>query len=122
MIPADHPIEMGACGSEPSLSAHLHGSRTRLQAPIAADDEPRMRIPPRARMRRAAGETEHMNEPIALTRPASRRRHHRRSRAQAGGRLYCRTNGCASFLDIDEQRGIASCHICGYTRRIARPN
>jgi len=63
-----------------------------------------------------------MNNPMTLTRPASRRRHHRRSRGIAGGRLYCRTNGCTSFLDVDEQRGIAVCHICGYTRRLAGLN
>ncbi len=48
-------------------------------------------------------------------RSASMRRMRRRSLAT---RLYCRTNGCASFLEIDPERGIAACPICGYTRRL----
>ncbi len=41
------------------------------------------------------------------------RRRTRRARA-----LYCATNGCTSFLDVDERRGVAVCHICGYERRL----
>jgi hypothetical protein len=33
-------------------------------------------------------------------------------------RLYCRTNGCTSFLEIQPERGIAVCPVCGYTRRL----
>lgn len=32
-------------------------------------------------------------------------------------RTFCRTNGCASFLDVDPRTGIATCPICGYVRR-----
>jgi hypothetical protein len=40
-----------------------------------------------------------------------------RRRSVATTRPYCRTNGCASFLDIDPTTGVASCPICGYTQR-----
>ena len=33
-------------------------------------------------------------------------------------KLYCRTNGCASILEVQPEGGIASCPICGYSRRI----
>ena len=41
-----------------------------------------------------------------------------RRRTSNAGRLYCATNGCTSFLVIDEAAGIAHCEICGYTRRL----
>jgi len=50
-------------------------------------------------------------------RQSSMRRMRRRS-AQAT-RLYCGTNGCTSFLMIDELGGVAHCEICGYTRRLS---
>ncbi|HKG56520.1 MAG TPA: hypothetical protein VKA85_04690 [Candidatus Limnocylindrales bacterium] len=40
-----------------------------------------------------------------------------RRRASAALRPYCRTNGCASFLDVDPTTGTASCPICGYMQR-----
>jgi len=49
-------------------------------------------------------------------RASSMRRMRRRS-AHAT-RLYCATNGCTSFLVIDETAGIAHCEICGYSRRL----
>jgi len=33
-------------------------------------------------------------------------------------RLYCRTNGCTSFLELQPEKGIAACVVCGYTRRL----
>ena len=48
---------------------------------------------------------------------ASSMRRMRRRAAQAT-RLYCSTNGCTSFLVIDEVAGVAHCDICGYTRRL----
>lgn len=48
-------------------------------------------------------------------RSASMRRLRRRS---MGHRLYCGTNGCASFLEVDLGRGLAVCPVCGYTRRL----
>ena len=41
-----------------------------------------------------------------------------RRRAVNANRLYCATNGCTSFLVIDEDAGTAHCEICGYTRKI----
>ena len=52
-------------------------------------------------------------------RASAMRRMRRRTSAVAGnGRLFCSTNGCPSFLDIDPETGIASCHICGFVRRV----
>jgi hypothetical protein len=48
-------------------------------------------------------------------RSASMRRMRRRSMST---RLYCRTNGCTSFLELLPERGIATCPVCGYTRRL----
>ena len=41
-----------------------------------------------------------------------------RRRAVAANRLYCNTNGCTSFLVVDEATGTAHCEICGYTRKL----
>jgi hypothetical protein len=41
-----------------------------------------------------------------------------RRRNHAAGRLYCGTNGCTSFLEIDPATDTASCRICGYVRRV----
>ncbi len=41
-----------------------------------------------------------------------------RRRVANQNRLYCNTNGCTSFLVVDEAAGIAHCEICGYTRTI----
>jgi hypothetical protein len=38
-------------------------------------------------------------------------------RRTASMRPYCRTNGCASFLDLDPETGIGRCQICGYQTR-----
>jgi hypothetical protein len=40
-----------------------------------------------------------------------------RRRTMQTNRPYCRTNGCASFLEIDPETGVGSCPICGYTLR-----
>lgn len=42
-----------------------------------------------------------------------------RRRVAATNRLYCATNGCPSFLEIDSARGVATCEICGYERRLS---
>ncbi len=42
-----------------------------------------------------------------------------RRRVVNANRLYCSTNGCTSFLVVDERTGIAHCEICGYTRRVS---
>lgn len=33
-------------------------------------------------------------------------------------KLYCRTNGCTSFLELQPERGIAVCPVCGYSHRL----
>jgi hypothetical protein len=48
-------------------------------------------------------------------RSASIRRMRRRSHVN---RLYCRTNGCASFLELDRERRVAVCPVCGYSRTL----
>ena len=40
-----------------------------------------------------------------------------RRRVMHTNRPYCRTNGCASFLEVDPITGTASCPICGYMLR-----
>lgn len=42
-----------------------------------------------------------------------------RRRAAATTRLYCATNGCTSYLVVDEIGQVAFCEICGFTRRLA---
>ena len=49
-------------------------------------------------------------------RASSMRRMRRRSTAAT--RLYCATNGCTSYLVVDEIGQVAFCEICGYTRRL----
>jgi hypothetical protein len=49
---------------------------------------------------------------------ASAMRRQRRRHANAT-RLYCATNGCTSFLVLDPETNVASCPICGYTRRLS---
>lgn len=49
-------------------------------------------------------------------RASSMRRMRRRS--FSANRPYCATNGCTSFLVIDEIGQVAYCEICGYSRRL----
>jgi len=42
----------------------------------------------------------------------------RRRSAGTSQRLFCSTNGCASFLELDTERGMATCPICGFQRRL----
>jgi hypothetical protein len=48
-------------------------------------------------------------------RSASIRRMRRRSLTT---KLYCRTNGCASFLELQPELGQAVCPVCGYTAHL----
>ncbi len=41
-----------------------------------------------------------------------------RRRAVNANRLYCATNGCTSFLVVDDATGVARCEICGYVRKL----
>jgi hypothetical protein len=61
------------------------------------------------------------NATTNLTRRQSSMRRLRRRNA-AASMLYCHTNGCASFLVPDPASGVASCPICGYSRRLPRAN
>ena len=47
-------------------------------------------------------------------RAASMRRLRRRTATTS--RLFCSTNGCASFLEVDADGQQAVCPICGYRR------
>ena len=38
----------------------------------------------------------------------------------AGPELYCRTNGCTTFMRLDPETGVATCPVCGAARRIER--
>jgi hypothetical protein len=49
-------------------------------------------------------------------RAASMRRLRRRT--VSNHRLFCTTNGCASFMELDLAAGVASCNVCGATRRL----
>jgi hypothetical protein len=51
----------------------------------------------------------------ALGRAAASRRLRRRNLSH---RLYCGTNGCASFLEPQPELGLAVCPVCGYRRRL----
>jgi hypothetical protein len=43
----------------------------------------------------------------------------RRLRRRAvSARPYCSTNGCTSYLTVDQANGVAQCEICGYIRRL----
>jgi len=48
-------------------------------------------------------------------RSASMRRLRRRS--HGSHQLLCNTNGCATRLELDVERGLATCPVCGYQRR-----
>lgn len=42
-----------------------------------------------------------------------------RRRVAGSGRLFCSTNGCASFLEIDVERREAVCPVCCYRRQLS---
>lgn len=42
-----------------------------------------------------------------------------RRRVVNSTKMYCSTNGCTSYLVVDEFGGVAHCEICGYTRRLS---
>lgn len=59
---------------------------------------------------------------VAVTGRATAMRRLRRRSALTGSsaaetRMFCRTNGCPSFLEVDATTGRAVCPICGYTPR-----
>jgi len=53
----------------------------------------------------------------AVGRAASMRR--LRRRVATSPRLFCSTNGCASFLEVDLDGHEAVCPVCGYRRRLS---
>ena len=83
--------------------------------PVMRDGAVRERNHPQPMLTRSAANA-------AVGRASAMRRMRRRS-ANAGihaqpSRLYCSTNGCTSFLVIDDAGRTASCQICGFTRRV----
>lgn len=54
------------------------------------------------------------SSPTSLSQRALAQRRLRRSSAH---RLLCNTNGCTTFLEVDADRRVAVCPICGYSRR-----
>jgi hypothetical protein len=50
-------------------------------------------------------------------RSGAMRRQRRRSHATTV--LYCATNGCASFLELDAATGVATCPVCGFVRHLS---
>jgi hypothetical protein len=54
---------------------------------------------------------------IAGRASSMRRMRRRTSAANSGSRLFCGTNGCPSFLEVDPTTGVATCNICGFKRR-----
>jgi hypothetical protein len=50
-------------------------------------------------------------------RGSAMRRLQRQGRASAA-RLYCRTNGCTTMMQLDANSGVAACPICGARRRV----
>jgi len=51
-------------------------------------------------------------------RASAMRRMRRRSSNTINSRIFCGTNGCASFLEFDPATGKATCNICGFVRRL----
>jgi hypothetical protein len=49
-------------------------------------------------------------------RSAAMRRQRRRT--VGNHRLLCSTNGCATLLELDLDRGMATCPVCGFRRRL----
>lgn len=47
-----------------------------------------------------------------------RRLRRRATSANAAMRPFCRTNGCPTYLEVDAERGMATCPICGATQRL----
>ncbi len=47
------------------------------------------------------------------------RRQRRRATAANADRIFCSTNGCPSFLELDPAAGVAVCPVCGYRRRLS---
>jgi endogenous inhibitor of DNA gyrase (YacG/DUF329 family) len=41
-----------------------------------------------------------------------------RRRSSSATRPYCSTNGCTSFLVVDADTSVATCPVCGFTRRM----
>ena len=76
-------------------------------------------MPARARDR-AAGERNDMltRTPNAPGPMSQRAMAQRRIRRTSVDRLFCSTNGCATYMVLDEEARQASCPICGLRRRI----
>ncbi|MFI5261819.1 MAG: hypothetical protein ACHQZR_04635 [Candidatus Limnocylindrales bacterium] len=53
---------------------------------------------------------------IAMRRQQRTNRADHRAPAPA---LYCRTNGCTTFMRLDQETAVATCPVCGASRRLA---
>ena len=58
--------------------------------------------------------TRTMRAPAAFAARASSARRIRRTNHN---HLFCSTNGCASFMRLDPDTGVATCPICGLVRQ-----
>ena len=101
----------------PASSRHEH----RSVAQPATSHRTAAQGPPRPGARPKEIEEHHMltrtYQSSVVGRSASIRRMRRRS-LTSNSKLYCRTNGCPSFLELQPERGLAVCPICNYTLRI----
>jgi hypothetical protein len=122
MIPVVNPKRGPKRSSDEKPRSRSPASDNRRSGPNPAVTSAicKPRRPPNPPPRAKKGIEEH----IVLTRTttaslagrASSMRRMRR-RTMQSNRPYCRTNGCASFLDVDPTTGVASCPICGYRLR-----
>jgi hypothetical protein len=61
--------------------------------------------------------TRNPNAPGSLSQRAMAQRRIRRT---AADRLFCSTNGCTTYLVLDDEGRQATCPVCGLHRRIRR--
>jgi hypothetical protein len=70
---------------------------------------------PRRRPKGTAMITRTPHAPDSLSRRAMAQRRIRRT---AANRLFCSTNGCATYLVLDHDGRSATCPVCGLHRRV----
>lgn len=56
--------------------------------------------------------------PATISQRSSAMRRQRR-RSAATNHLYCATNGCTTYLEVNPVARVAVCPICGYLRRLS---
>lgn len=105
---------------EPSAPASVNRPSRAFNQPAAADDPSRRHGAARKRTRTTM--MTRSTTSAVTGRASSMRRMRRRTHFASAGvagetRAFCRTNGCASFLEVDPTTGRGLCPICGYTPR-----